>query len=458
MLTGLRVQNFKAWKDSGEVRLAPITVFFGANSSGKTSLHQLLLMLKQTAQSPDRLRVLHPGDDKTLVDLGTVQDLIHGHDLATSLCFAIEWQPREHLEVMDPRTGLLLEAEVAPANGKAPSPYVPRLSYRLGDPASGGLVVQMTPSEQEKGKYDLTAEGYDLVRQPGRVWALPPPIRFYGFPDEARVYFQNTDFVADLALSLERLLGALHYVGPLREYPRRSYTCSGEQPDHVGTRGDRAVEALLAASERRFNLRPKQKRDSFPELVARYLLDMGLVDRFRTQRIAEHRKEYEVLVQTTGSRHEVNLTDVGFGVSQVLPVLVECFYVPPGSTILFEQPEIHLHPSVQSALADLFVNAIKFREGGVHRDIQIIVESHSEHFLRRLQRRIAEGELDRDTAALYFCEPGPDGARLRALDVDPFGRISNWPTGFFGDLTGEVEAQTRAMLSQRVDPKEEARE
>ncbi|MFP5249032.1 MAG: AAA family ATPase [Acidobacteriota bacterium] len=90
MLTKLRIRNFKNWAETSEIRLAPITVFFGSNSSGKSSLIQFLLMLKQTAESPDRRRVLHPGDQSTPVELGTLRDLVFAHDLSKELSFEIE--------------------------------------------------------------------------------------------------------------------------------------------------------------------------------------------------------------------------------------------------------------------------------------------------------------------------------------------------------------------------------
>lgn len=168
--------------------------------------------------------------------------------------------------------------------------------------------------------------------------------------------------------------------------------------------------------------------------------------------LGQHRKEYEVLVRTNSKLPEVKLTDVGFGVSQVLPVLVECLYVPRRSIVIFEQPEIHLHPRVQADLADLFVDAIRAREGSAPRDCQFIIESHSEHFLRRLQRRIAEEELSKDDAALYFVHTEGERARIEALDVDPFGNIQNWPENFFGDEMGDLvartEAQARRMRSE----------
>jgi predicted ATPase len=159
-------------------------------------------------------------------------------------------------------------------------------------------------------------------------------------------------------------------------------------------------------------------------------------------------KVYEVLLTTGPKLPKVKLTDVGFGLSQVLPVIVECFYVPPGSIVIFEQPEIHLHPKVQADLADLFVDAVRAREGGVPRACQFIIESHSEHFLRRLQRRIAEEVLPASDAALYFVNTREGEARLEALDVDAYGNIKNWPEDFFGDEMGDLVARTEAQAKR----------
>jgi predicted ATPase len=97
MLTKLRLRNFKAWKDSGDIRLAPLTVLFGANSAGKTSIPQLLLLLKQTAESPDRQRALQLGDGRTLVDAGTFDDAVHGHDVTVPVEFTLGWSLEQDL-------------------------------------------------------------------------------------------------------------------------------------------------------------------------------------------------------------------------------------------------------------------------------------------------------------------------------------------------------------------------
>jgi predicted ATPase len=125
-------------------------------------------------------------------------------------------------------------------------------------------------------------------------------------------------------------------------------------------------------------------------------------------------------------------------------VLVLCYYAPRGATIILEQPETHLHPSVQAGLADVFIDAIQTR------GIQIIVESHSEHLLRRLQRRIAEATFAQEHTALYFCATDDAGtSQLTTLELDPFGNIHNWPADFFGDEPGETIAMAEAEMQRR---------
>ena len=115
-----------------------------------------------------------------------------------------------------------------------------------------------------------------------------------------------------------------------------------------------------------------------------------------------------------------------------------------------EQPEIHLHPSAQSALADVMIDVINSREDGEDRNIQLIIETHSEHFLRRLQRRIAEDSVSQDRVSAYFANITKTPALLEPLQIDLFGNIHNWPDNFFGDEMEDITRQSKAALQKRI--------
>ena len=159
--------------------------------------------------------------------------------------------------------------------------------------------------------------------------------------------------------------------------------------------------------------------------------------------VSETEKKYEIRVRQYEGGPEVRLTDVGFGVSQVLPVLIMCNFAPEGSILILEHPEAHLHPKAQSELADVLIDVVK------NRNVQIILESHSEHLLHRLTRRIAEERISANDMALYFCKNDDGTSAAEKLKVDDYGNISNWPQNFFGDEMGDLVAKTKAEMQRR---------
>ncbi len=127
----------------------------------------------------------------------------------------------------------------------------------------------------------------------------------------------------------------------------------------------------------------------------------------------------------------------------MLPIITLLEYVPEGSTVILEQPELHLHPSAQAELADLIIHA------AVNRNVQVILESHSEHLLLRLQRRIAAQEgITADDVRLYFTRMEEGVSQLDRLELDTYGNIQNWPDKFFGDALAETYAAEKARLQR----------
>jgi hypothetical protein len=453
MITRASLKNFKSWREVRDMRLAPITGLFGTNSSGKTSILQWLLMLKQTSESSDRVQPLNLGDERSLVELGTFRDLVYGHQEPGALAWELTWTLPGPLRIPDPQgkpgsilfqdKTLTLASDLVGDSKRGGRIQVRRFSYRFAGQEFG---LESIPS---KPAYKLSAKGtngFKLKRAPGRAWDLPPPVKCYGFPDQVFNYYQNAGFLANFQLALEQLLAGVFYLGPLREYPRRQYTWGGAQPADMGRRGEKVIDAILSSRQRGEKIsRGKGKpKLAVEEYAAYWLHELGLIDRFEVKAVAEGSNIYQVLVHKTQGSPPVLITDVGFGISQILPVIVLCYYAPEGATVILEQPEIHLHPSVQAGLADVLIDAMRVRK------IQVIVESHSEHLLRRLQRRIAEEQIATDDVALYFCDYGYEASRLVPLEVDMFGSIVNWPKDFFGNEFEEMADTTRAAMRRRL--------
>lgn len=449
MLTKLSLHSFKSWESTNGMRLAPITGLFGTNSSGKSSLIQFFLLLKQTIESPDRTQVLNLGDERSLVSLGTFRDVIHQHAEGGRLTCQLSWTLPKELKIPDPEqkgetlfkgTEIAFQVDIT-ENGTGRI-IVTNLEYHFS-----GYSFSMKRKSEKEGRYELLASPgtFRFNRTRGRAWDLPAPVKCYGFPDQVKAYFQNAGFLSDFELASEQLFSRIYYLGPLRDYPKRQYIWAGAQPADMGHRGEKAIDALLASREggKKISRGKGRQRMTMEEYVGWWLRELKMIDTFSIEAITKESNLYQVWVQKSPKSSKVLITDVGFGLSQLLPVIVLCYYVPEGSTLLLEQPELHLHPSVQSGLADVFIDAVK------NRGIQIIIESHSEHLLRRLQRRIVEEEVSRDGIALYFCDISMGISKLRPLNLDLFGNIVNWPDNFFGDEFGEMAAMTQAAMERK---------
>ena len=450
MLNRLKLENFKAWREA-DLTFGKVTGFFGTNSAGKSSLLDLLLLLKQTRNATDRGIALDFGGPAHMVNLGTFADAVHQHEEAEVIRWLLEWTLPEQLTIEDSLGSpngarfeghhLQTRCEIGFRDKRL---WPGELAYRFNE-----ADFRLQPTARSKQQFELVADApdFEFVRNQGRPWPLPQPVKSYLFPSQAKSYFQNADFLGDFELAYENLMDSIYYLGPLREYPRREYHWAGSSPDDVGRRGERTMDAILAATARKetWSRGYRTKRRSFQAMIAHWLHQLGMIYDFKLEEIATGTNLFRAMVKTSSKTVTTSLTDVGFGVSQVLPVLVLLYYVPEGSTVLMEQPEIHLHPGVQSGLADVMLNVADAR------NVQIVVESHSEHLMRRLQRRVAERRASSDDVKLYFVSSGRGGAQLSDPLLNEWGEIESWPEKFFGDEMGEIAAITEASLKRRME-------
>ncbi len=413
MITELRSQNFKSWQDTGTLQFAPLTGLFGANSSGKTSILQVLLMLKQTVERPsDWNEPLYFGDGQSLVNLDNFGTVIHKHKQDLSLDISVSWKSSTVADINKYIRFYNLNVETrSPSQGDRDRSEEISFSTNI---ARG--VVNNSYYATDLYRFD--------VQQPNLF-------RCYGFRTARNEIMEiSSRFEEDF----ENLFSRILYLGPLREYPQHAYTWEGDHPKGIGQEGEKAISALLSGRIRHL---------SIDEQILHWLQRLELIDSYDLHPFSDIGRDYEFLVKKYKGGPEVRLTDVGFGVSQVLPVLILCYYASEGSILILEQPEAHLHPKVQSELADVLIDVVK------NRNVQIILESHSAHLLHRLQRRIAEEQMSADDTAFYFCQINDGTSEIERLKVDEYGNIRNWPQNFFGDDMGDLVAKTKAEMQRR---------
>lgn len=243
------------------------------------------------------------------------------------------------------------------------------------------------------------------------------------------------------------------YLGPLRDDPKPVYPHSGATDSmDVGFRGEHtaAVLEIHKGTEVSY-LSPEDlekggdispKKNSLIQAVLEWLRYMGIVTNVKT--VDKGKLGHELKVSTNNNDNYHDLTNVGVGVSQVLPILVLSLLADKGSTLIFEQPELHLHPRVQTRLADFFVSMIQLNK-------QCIVESHSEYMVNRLRYRsvVSEDSFISDNVMMYFVEKEDGKSIYNPVKINRYGVIEDWPKGFFDENEENSAAILRAAMQKR---------
>ena len=244
----------------------------------------------------------------------------------------------------------------------------------------------------------------------------------------------------------EFLEHSVRHLGPLRETPRPLYDQAANPRDgDVGSKGQ-LTAAVIHACRDRLVLNPRFDGRStmvtLAEALGGWLDYLGLGEGIQTA--DRGRLGIELTVHQAGANRDLDLTAVGVGVSQTLPVLTLCLLAPPETLILLEQPELHLHPATQQRLADFLLACA--RSGR-----QLLVETHSDHIVSRLRRRIAEDATDvtLETIAIVYAEPQRDRTTYRSVEPTPYGAIDEWPAGFFDQTFKESQEILRAGLAKK---------
>jgi len=444
----IRWKNFRCFEDTGWIKLRPITLLIGANNSGKTSIIDPLLLLKQSITLRDRNLALKTKGE--LVNLGDFEDLVRNHNSRGTISLGLKFLPKP--------SGKNKKSAI----GKQP-PGMCEVSFRF-DKARQEIVLERYYVEDVSGRRLLERRrnargnysilGFPAIKRsrkeylaaikkakPERFLFTSGPIfRIFVEASEKRksnrssisiplgpsLYLRIVEWVKN---RLYKGLTNISYIGPLREHPQRTYEVSGETPGSVGIRGEFAPEIIF-----------RKQNDEFCKKVNVWIQRFDFGKGLHCAPL--NKNTFTVKLIRKDGVSDANLADTGFGISQILPLIVEGLYAKKDSLIIAEQPEIHLNPSLQTKLADLFCTIAKSGR-------RMLIETHSEHLVLRLRRLIAEGFISHKDVGLYYVNKQKGKSSVKEIVIQPNGHIENgeWPVGFFEDSLRE--ALGLAMLQGR---------
>jgi hypothetical protein len=428
-ITEIGASGYKSIVQPLAIEIRPLTILAGANSSGKSSIIQPILLLKQTLEaSYDPGALLLEGPNVTFTSANQFFSRIGNQQC----CETFETSIRVGLTVLlsltfkrDPEKGIQIY-EMSISDGLTKGRLRPEMTSAellASFPSMAKAWFEAFASRQQGNSGDRrqSEDSLTLRLQRDRCFLEimgryePPGIGFKaGF---------TTEFVGN---EIRRLI---HLPG-LRGNPERTYPVTGVGGTFPGT-FENYVASVIAHWQ-------TDKKDRL-EALDRALDSLGLTYRIVAAPVAETRVELRVgrlaHGKREGSNDLVSIADVGFGVSQTLPVLVALLVAEPGQAVYLEEPEIHLHPRAQSQMAGVLADA-------AIRGVRVIAETHSSILLRGIQTLVASGKLSPELVKLHWFTRNPeDGStEIHSADLDKEGAFGDWPEDF-DEVALETEKQ-----------------
>jgi predicted ATPase len=444
MIRKIGLDNFKAFKKLDSINIAPLTVVMGKNSSGKSSILHSLLLLKQTAESRNRDVAL--ALDGKYLRYSNLSEIVYGLPESEDAKLSFNIEISMDKVYMPIQIGIKNQSE----DGKTFHPVIDFLKYK----SSSDHVL------------DLNNLGNEKVKKNPHL-KLNPFLKDHFGDSVARVSFDKffPEFMSfDLSLPgkkkntvalsrvnkvpfgfvfshgecfevLRRSLENLRYLSPLRATPQRAYIHYSDDAFELNEDGSNSAHILWAKSQQSVSWcgRTLKLTDAVNECIQ----CVGLQQKIKPSRTGQITYQINVDIPTLGK--DVTVADVGFGYSQIIPIVLTGLLNGEENLMMIEQPEIHLHPSSCANLADLFLGFIQDKR-------RFIIETHSQDFINRLRLRVIEDPTLKDKINIVFIDESIEGhATARQFQIDENGSFPEWPNGFID----ESEKGARAIIKAR---------
>ncbi|MEO1821498.1 DUF3696 domain-containing protein [Dehalococcoides mccartyi] len=452
MLSRLVLKNYRAFKEI-DIPLTKINIFLGTNNSGKSSILSSLNLLSQTLESSDRNACLLLNGKNE--ELGTYLETVHLRDIQSEIDIKLEFDvdAEEELNkyVYEDDKGInKLEFDIRFHYRKQRRAIVvSKIGYKTthinNEESTFKMRISSKYSKYIIEKVTMLGKDMTIVNSKTAIVDLHHfiptiiPSRLFNKRKNKNSKYYREIFMYLLSCQSIILdsLSHLHFIGPFRIAPERTYSYSGESPSSVGVHGEKSVDILVSDNSKRGRL-----TNNLRTKIAKWLKNAGIADDLEIKPLSD--RHYEILVKNAFSKEFSNIADVGYGVSQVLPILVAGYQLPKHSILSIAEPEIHLHPKAQAELGSFLFDVQK-------RGVQLFVETHSEYLLLRLQQFVARGELKPEDVNVFYTY-FDQTTKTKEIKRIPLGEngyyTSEWPEGFFPQKL--EEARKLAKISNEI--------
>lgn len=420
-ITKLTVKGFKSLRQQQHIDIRPLTIIAGVNSSGKSSMIQPLLLLKQTIEAPyDPGPLLLDGPNVSITKIEQV--LSREQNLAKAeKDFTIDFALSSGEEIQlrfgrAPSGDVRLRSFVTNPEGPnriALSEGMSQNEIRAAIPINIRQDVQDLFENLFKQAHENVEPSWNITRN---RWLLSANVT----SASGRLEGVNLSVIRNQD-QFENVVARIIHLPALRGNPRRTYRTAAVEQKYPGVFNDYTAGIIAAWQNRKQNYLIAQLRADLEHLGLTWKVEARQLDDTSVELLVGRLPH----AQQGGARDLVNIADVGFGVSQTLPVVVALIVAAPGQLLYLEQPEIHLHPRAQAAFADLL-------QAAVDRGAKVLVETHSALLIRAIQTLVANGKLKSDDVALHwFSRDATRGwTTVTSATLDRLGSFGDWPEDF----------------------------
>lgn len=362
MLSEIYFKNYKAFNSECVLKIKPITLLLGKNSSGKTSLTKLVSMLSAATTCNDGTLLMLRNDDNVRF-ANRYEDLFY-RNLTTDMQLGVGYDDGTKI----------------------------KCSYLMNN---GRLYVSHYSVETPKGKEESSF--------------------FSELPSQTIKGIFYKPFIERVKLRMSSMSFGVNYIGPIRAQLAASFSYSGgTEKKSVGRDGQLALDILLDS----------YKNDGVVyKAVSEWMRDCLEGQELSIEPNSPTSGTYSMYVNRNGAK--VNIVDVGQGMTQLLPVIVESYLPKTSEVEIIEQPALHLHPSAHANVAARLVDS------ALSTGKKYIIESHSKTFLLGLRKKVAAGDIPAADVMVYFVDSDDEGSYLKPIHIDREGNLDYWPTGVF---------------------------